>query len=108
MVPVQSWEKNLALRAPAVCDVPCAADGPVDKINDGVIPSSKWCGTANSGSAYLDLGKEVDISRWIVYHANCRGAGEGVNYNTVDFELYMLRMTESQCWTQRIKLQRNA
>lgn len=79
--------ENLALRAPAVCDVPCAADGPVDKINDGVIPSSKWCGTANSGSAYLDLGKEVDISRWIVYHANCRGAGEGVNYNTVDFEL---------------------
>ena len=79
--------KNLALRAPAVTDVPCAADGPVDKINDGVIPSSKWCGLTSNGSAYLDLGKEVDISRWIVYHANCRGAGEGVNYNTVDFEL---------------------
>ena len=79
--------KNLALRAPAVTDTPCAADGPVDKINDGVIPSSKWCGLTTNGSAYLDLGKEVDISRWIVYHANCRGAGEGVDYNTIDFEL---------------------
>ena len=78
---------NLALRAPAVTDVSCAADGPVDKINDGVIPSSKWCGLSTNGSAYLDLGKEVDISRWVVYHANCRGAGEGVSYNTVDFEL---------------------
>ena len=78
---------NLALRAPAVTDVSCAADGPVDKINDGVIPSSKWCGLSTNGSAYIDLGKEVDISRWVVYHANCRGAGEGVSYNTVDFEL---------------------
>lgn len=78
---------NLALRAPAVTDVSCAADGPVDKINDGVIPSSKWCGLSTTGSAYIDLGKEMDISRWVVYHANCRGAGEGVSYNTVDFEL---------------------
>ena len=49
---------NLALRAPAVTDVSCAADGPVDKINDGVIPSSKWCGLSTNGSAYLDLGKK--------------------------------------------------
>ena len=78
---------NLALGAPAVCNTRNAGDGPVHLINDGVIPSSKWCGLSERGYAVLDLGKNMDISRWVVYHANCPGAGEGVAMNTVDFNL---------------------
>ncbi len=78
--------ENLALGQPAVSSVTCVADGPVDKINDGVIPNSKWCSNSRPGYAVIDLGKEVDIQRWIVYHANARGAGEGVDMNTVDFD----------------------
>ena len=64
----------------------CVADGPVDKINDGVIPNSKWCSQRVPGYAVIDLGEEKDISRWVVYHANARGAGEGVDMNTVAFD----------------------
>ena len=62
------------------------ADGPVNLINDGVIPSSKWCTTAYQAYAVIDLGENKDISRWVVYHANARGAGEGVDMNTVAFD----------------------
>ena len=78
---------NLALGKPAVSTVTCVADGPVDKINDGVIPNSKWCSQRVPGAAVIDLGEEMDISRWVVYHANARGAGEGVDMNTVAFDL---------------------
>ena len=78
--------ENLALGQPAVSSVTCVADGPVDKINDGVIPNSKWCSQRVPGYAVIDLGKEVDIQRWVVYHANARGAGEGVDMNTVAFD----------------------
>ena len=78
--------ENLALGQPAVSSVTCVADGPVDKINDGVIPNSKWCSQSRQGYAVIDLGKEVDIQRWVVYHANARGAGEGVDMNTVAFD----------------------
>ena len=78
--------ENLALGQPAVSSVTCVADGPVDKINDGVIPSSKWCSSSVPGYAVIDLGEEKEISRWVVYHANARGAGEGVDMNTVAFD----------------------
>lgn len=87
--PIQEAGENIALKKPAVSTIGCEGDGPVDKLNDGVITLSKWCGTAHvdRGAAVIDLGEEKDISRWVVYHANCRGAGEGVAYNTVDFDL---------------------
>ena len=85
-VEVPEMGENLALGKPAVSSVTCVADGPVDKINDGVIPNSKWCSNSRLGYAVIDLGEEMDISRWVVYHANARGAGEGVNMNTVDFD----------------------
>ena len=86
-VPVFEEGENLALGKPAVSSVSCVADGPVHLINDGVISNSKWCSNAYSGYAVIDLGEEKDIQRWVVYHANCKGAGEGVDYNTVDFDL---------------------
>ena len=52
-------------------------------INDGVIANSKWCSTSSRGYAVIDLGENKEISRWVVYHANCPGAGEGVDMNTV-------------------------
>ncbi len=91
-VPADSFDhipamgENLALGQPVVSSVGCVADGPVDKINDGVISNSKWCSTAPTGYAVIDLGEEKEISRWVVYHANARGAGEGVDMNTVDFD----------------------
>ena len=78
--------ENLALGKPAVSSATCVADGPVNLINDGVIPSSKWCTTAYQAYAVIDLGENKDISRWVVYHANARGAGEGVDMNTVAFD----------------------
>ena len=78
--------ENLALGQPAVSSATCVADGPVNLINDGVIPSSKWCTTAYRAYAVIDLGENKDISRWVVYHANARGAGEGVDMNTVAFD----------------------
>ena len=86
-VEVPEMGENLALGKPAVSSVTCVADGPVDKINDGVVPNSKWCSTSVPGYAVIDLGEEKDISRWVVYHANARGAGEGVDMNTVAFDL---------------------
>lgn len=85
-VEIPEMGENLALGKPAVSTVTCVADGPVDKINDGVIPSSKWCSNSVPGAAIIDLGEEKDISRWVVYHANARGAGEGVDMNTVAFD----------------------
>ncbi len=85
-VEVPEMGENLALGKPAVSSVTCVADGPVDKINDGVIPNSKWCSQRVPGYAVIDLGEEKDISRWVVYHANARGAGEGVDMNTVAFD----------------------
>lgn len=78
---------NLAFRVPAVDDGAFDPGGKIDKINDGVIPSSKWCSSKTNASAYLDLGKEYDISRWVVKHANVQGAGEGVDFNTDSFSL---------------------
>ena len=65
-VHIPDMGKNLALGQPAVSSVECVADGPVDKINDGVIPNSKWCSNSVPGYAVIDLGKEVDIQRWVV------------------------------------------
>ena len=36
--------------------------------------------------AVIDLGENKTIQRWVVYHANCPGAGESVDMNTVDFD----------------------
>ncbi len=77
--------ENLALKKPAVSSASWE-DVTVDKVNDGVIPNSKWCDTSGRGYAVIDLGEEKEISRWVVYHANCRGAGESVDMNTVDFD----------------------
>ena len=77
--------ENLALKQPVVASG-YRDDVTVDKINDGVIPNSKWCDVTGRGYAVIDLGEEKDIQRWVVYHANCRGAGESVDMNTVDFD----------------------
>jgi hypothetical protein len=79
--------KNIALNVPAVDDGAFDPGGRINKINDGVIPSSKWASTKTDASAYLDLGKDMDISRWVVKHANVSGAGEGVDFNTDTFDL---------------------
>mgnify|MGYP002802247200 CR=1 FL=1 len=71
---------------PAFSATTCYGDGPVHLINDEVISSSKWCTTSVPSYAVIDLGENKEISRWIVYHANARGAGEGVDMNTVAFD----------------------
>ena len=86
--PIQEAGENIALGSPAVSSANCVGDGPVKNLTDGVITLSKWCiDKAYSGYAVIDLGENKDISRWVVYHANCPGAGEGVDYNTVAFDL---------------------
>lgn len=86
--PIQEAGENIALGSPAVSSATCVGDGPVKNLTDGVITLSKWCiDKAYSGYAVIDLGENKDISRWVVYHANCPGAGEGVDYNTIDFDL---------------------
>lgn len=86
-VPVFEEGENIALKVPAVCSGMNAGDGAVHLINDGVIPNSKWCITNTRGYAVLDLGENKTIQRWVVYHANCKGAGESPDMNTVDFDL---------------------
>ena len=86
-VPYFEEGENLALKKPAVCNTTNAGDGPVHLINDGVIANSKWCGRSTRGYAVIDLGENKTIQRWVVYHANCKGAGEGVAMNTVSFDL---------------------
>ncbi|MEK5438710.1 MULTISPECIES: endo-beta-N-acetylglucosaminidase [Paenibacillus] len=78
---------NIALNVPVVDDGSFDPGGKVDKINDGVIPNSKWASGKTIASAYFDLGKDMDISRWVVKHANVAGAGEGVDFNTDTFDL---------------------
>jgi hypothetical protein len=58
---------------------------------DGIITmpgdmNSKWC-AANSGAKWLavDLGKEMSIGRWAVWHAEA--GGEASTYNTRSFKL---------------------
>ena len=87
--PVPEMGENLAYKKPAVSTVTCQPTGPVDKLNDGIIPQSKWCGPEHqrSGAAVIDLGENMDISRYVVYHANARGAGEGKDFNTVAFDI---------------------
>lgn len=87
-VPVFDEGPNLALKQPALSSVACTGDGPVHQINDGtVLNASKWCSTANQGYAVIDLGENKTIQRWVVYHANCPGAGESVDMNTVAFDM---------------------
>ncbi|WP_339319161.1 S-layer homology domain-containing protein [Paenibacillus sp. FSL R10-2734] len=78
---------NIALNVPVVDDGSFDPGGKIDKLNDGIIPSSKWASLKTNASAYLDLGKDMDISRWVVKHANVAGAGEGVDFNTDTFDL---------------------
>ncbi len=86
-VPYFEEGENLALKQPAVSSVRTADDGSARLINDGVIPQSKWCADTTKGYAVIDLGENKTIQRWVVYHANCKGAGESVDMNTVDFDL---------------------
>ncbi|WP_121616428.1 endo-beta-N-acetylglucosaminidase [Virgibacillus halodenitrificans] len=84
--------ENVALNQPVVSNVDVENDGPVNKINDGVITLSKWAtkGTSSKSdphTATIDLGEEKEISRWVVHHANAPGAGESPLMNTVDFKL---------------------
>ncbi|WMT41753.1 hypothetical protein RE628_04490 [Paenibacillus sp. D2_2] len=79
--------ENIALKVPVVDDGTFDPGGKIDKINDGVIPNSKWASAKTNASAYFDLGKDMDISRWVVKHANAPGAGEGVDFNTDTFDL---------------------
>lgn len=86
-VPVFEEGENLALKQPVISSVTCVADGPVHQLNDGtVLNGSKWCSNSTQGYAVIDLGENKTIQRWVVYHANCPGAGESVDMNTVDFD----------------------
>ena len=86
-VPYFDEGENIALKMPAVSSVRTADDGSARLINDGVIPQSKWCADTTRGYAVIDLGENKTIQRWVVYHANCKGAGESVDMNTVCFDL---------------------
>ncbi len=87
-VPEFDQGENLALKKPAVSMVDALGATGVHQINDGtVLNGSKWCAGPTSGAAVIDLGKDVEISRWVTYHANCEGAGEGTDFNTVAFNL---------------------
>ena len=86
-VPVHDDGPNLALKRPAVANAASTDDGSVHLLVDGVIANSKWCTTATRGWAVIDLGENKTIQRWEVWHANCPGAGESPDMNTVDFDL---------------------
>lgn len=86
-VPVHDDGPNLALKRPAVANAAATDDGSVHLLVDGVIANSKWCTTATRGWAVIDLGENKTIQRWEVWHANCPGAGESPDMNTVDFDL---------------------
>ena len=86
-VPYFEEGENIALKKPAVSSVRTASDGSAHLLNDGVIPQSKWCADTTRGYAVIDLGENKTIQRWVVYHANCKGAGESPDMNTVGFDL---------------------
>lgn len=86
---VEAWDEgaNLALNCPVVSSVATEADGSARLLTDGVIPGSKWCVNPTKAYAVVDLGENKKIQRWVVWHANCPGAGESPDMNTVDFDL---------------------
>ena len=86
---VDAWDEgpNLALKRPAVASVAATDDGSVHLLVDGVISNSKWCTTASQAYAVIDLGENKTFERWVVWHANCPGAGESPDMNTVNFDL---------------------
>lgn len=86
-VPIHDDGPNLALKCPAVGNSAPTDDGSVHLLVDGVIANSKWCVESTSGWAVVDLGENKTIQRWEVWHANCPGAGESPDMNTVDFDL---------------------
>ena len=87
-VPVFDQGENLALKKPAVSLVDGLGTTGVHQLNDGtVLNGSKWCAAPMQGAAVIDLGETKTLQRWVTYHANCEGAGEGVSFNTVAFDL---------------------
>ena len=86
---IDAWDEgpNLALKCPAVASVAATDDGSVHLLVDGVISNSKWCTTSTRAYAVIDLGEDKTFERWVVWHANCPGAGESPDMNTVDFDL---------------------
>ncbi|SHK08899.1 F5/8 type C domain-containing protein [Clostridium cavendishii DSM 21758] len=77
---------NLALNKSVTANQYVNGENPSLAVDGSTTDNSKWCSTV-SGPKWLkiDLGKNYDISRWVVKHA---GAGsESSAWNTKDFKL---------------------
>ncbi|WMJ22166.1 discoidin domain-containing protein [Paludicola sp. MB14-C6] len=89
---------NLALNKTVTSNVKSEPNQEPKNIVDGIITGSKWCANPamnqNQRPSELapheitvDLGKETQVGRWVVYNANCPDGNEGSGFNTVNYKL---------------------
>jgi len=80
--------ENLALNKPAIGSAPCEPDQTADKAVDGDSqggPMHKWCSAAAHPFLEIDLGKPMEVGRFVVEHA---GAGsDDLQMNTREFNI---------------------
>jgi F5/8 type C domain-containing protein len=79
---------NLALNRPAKSSEPCSPDEGPEKAFNGSVSgggSDKWCSDHPDRFLQVDLGKAVEVKRFVVKHASA--GGESEEWDTRDFNI---------------------
>jgi len=80
--------QNLALNARVMASTPCDPTQSAAKAVNGSSeagPADKWCSSAPNPFLQVDLGRTVDVGRFVVEHAGA--GGDDFNLNTSDFNI---------------------
>ncbi len=87
-VPGEDSGPNIAAGKPAVASNPSSSNGTAVKLTDGLKDRDhKWDSGGSAGIATIDLGKDMEVARFVLYHANNPDSREAWTYNTMDFEI---------------------
>ena len=82
--------QNLALNRPATGSAPCEPTQTPDKAFNGSAqggPTDKWCSAASNPFLQVDLGRNLNLGRFVVFHAGA--GGDDLLLNTRDFEIQL-------------------
>jgi hypothetical protein len=83
-----SKPQNLALHAHATGSAPCDPSQAPEKAVNGSAeagPADKWCSSAPNPFLQVDLGRPIDVGRFVVEHAGA--GGDDLNLNTSNFNI---------------------
>ena len=87
-VPGEDSGPNIAAGKPAVASNPSSSNGTAVKLTDGLKDRDhKWDSGGSAGIATIDLGEDMEVARFVLYHANNPDSREAWTYNTMDFEI---------------------